>query len=159
MFLSAPCLQKAGILYRNCTTTGKNSAARLALMCHFWVPSRTRAPGCLFAWVLEKESQHFGVLFVLGWSLLSSVLSSTSLSKAPAKGGGRAVPATAGHQVPKPRQVKRCGSHSLACRLIQAGKRFLTDNTRFLFLALFPPPRLFCQTSHLKRIQKTVMET
>lgn len=109
MFLSVLCFQKAGILYRKRTTTGTNSAAPLALLGHFWLPSRTQVPGCLFAWVLENESQHFGVLFVLCWSLLSSVLSSTSLSRAPAKGGGRAVPAC--HQVPKPRQVKLCECH------------------------------------------------
>lgn len=62
MFLSVLCLQKAGILYRNCTTPGKNSAAILALLCHPWVPSRMAYSWmfvCLSAWTLKSAFWSF----------------------------------------------------------------------------------------------------
>lgn len=75
-------------------------------------------------------------LYSAGVSFLS-VPSSTSLSRAAAKGGGRTVPATSCHCPLKWCWVKCCGCHILACRLIQTGKRFLKDNTGFVSLALF----------------------
>lgn len=157
MVLSLLWLQKAHFLYRNCTTTGKNSAARLArsaLCVASGYPVRhKRLYVCLPECLKTKVSFWELYLCSAGISFLPN-LSSTSLPRAAAKGGGCTVPATSCHRALKWCPVKCYGCHSLAYRLIQTGKRFLRDNTRFVFLALFPPSSLLLNFSLKKESRK-----